>query len=91
MLPEATPQFARLAVNVWGIDSDGKSEEELATAFLDSLTAFIKEAGLPETFSEMGISQDTDYKAVADSAVLTGGCCKKFTKEELLEVLDQCK
>ena len=91
MLPEAAPQFARLAVNVWGIDSDGKSEEELANEFIGSLAAFIKEVGLPETFSEMGIANDTDYKAIADSTVLTGGCCKKFTKEELLAVLDLCK
>ena len=91
MLPEAAPQFARLAVNVWGIDPDGKSEEELANAFLDSLAAFIKEVGLPETFSEMGIPEDTDYKAIADSTVLTGGCCKKFTKEELLAVLNECR
>ena len=91
MLPEAAPQFARLAVNVWGIDSDGKSEEELANEFIGSLAAFIKEVGLPENFSEMGIAKDTDYKAIADSTVLTGGCCKKFTKEELLAVLDLCK
>ena len=91
MLPEAAPQFARLAVNVWGIDPDGKSEEELANEFIGSLAAFIKEVGLPETFSEMGIANDTDYKAIADSTVLTGGCCKKFTKEELLAVLDLCK
>ena len=91
MLPEAAPQFARLAVNVWGINPDGKSEEELANAFIDSLAAFIKEVGLPETFSEMGIPEDTDYKAIADSTVLTGGCCKKFTKEELLAVLNECR
>ena len=91
MLPEAAPQFARLAVNVWGIDPDGKSEEELANEFIGSLAAFIKEVGLPENFSEMGIAKDTDYKAIADSTVLTGGCCKKFTKEELLAVLDLCK
>ncbi len=90
MLPEAAPQFARLAVNVWGIDPEGKTEEELALAFIDALASFIREAGLPVTFSEMGIDKTTDFKAVADSTVLTGGCCKKFTKEELLEVLNEC-
>ncbi len=90
MLPEAAPQFARLAVNVWGVDPAGKTEEELALAFIDTLASFIREAGLPVTFSEMGIDRATDFKAVADSTVLTGGCCKKFTKEELLEVLNEC-
>ena len=91
MLPEAAPQFARLAVNVWGVDPTGKTEAELANAFIDALAAFIKEIGLPTTFAEMGIPADMDYKAVADSTVLTGGCCKKFSKGELLTVLDACK
>ena len=31
------------------------------------------------------------FKAIADSTVLTGGCAKKFTKEELLKVLLECR
>ena len=91
MMPEANKQFARMAVEVWDIDSEGMSEEDLAKAFVDALSAFIKEIGLPTTFAEMGISDDTDYKAIADSTVLTGGCVKRFTKEELLEVLLECR
>ncbi len=91
MLPEAVPQFARLAVNVWGVDPAGKTEFELANAFIDALASFIKEVGLPTTFAGMGIPADTDYKSVADSTVLTAGCCKRFTKEELLAVLKECR
>ena len=91
MMPESNKQFARLAVEVWGIDPSGKSEEDLAGAFVDALAAFIREIGLPTTFAEMNIPEDTDFKAIADSTVLTGGCAKKFTKEELLEVLLECR
>lgn len=91
MMPEANRQFARLAVEVWGISPDGKTEAELAEAFVDALAAFIREIGLPTTFAEMSIPADTDYKAIADSTILTGGCAKKFTKEELLEVLLECR
>ncbi len=91
MLPEAKTQFARLAVEVWGIDPKGKSEEDLANAFVEELSAFIKEIGLPTTFAEMGIGEDTDFKAIADSTILTGGCAKKITREELLEVLLECR
>ena len=90
MLPEAAPQFARLAVNVWGVDPAGRTENELAIAFIDALAAFIHEVGLPMTFSEMGIDASTDFRAIADSTVLTGGCCKKFTKDELFEILKEC-
>ncbi len=91
MMPEANHQFARLAVEVWGIDPVGKTEAELAADFVDALADFIREIGLPTTFAEMNIPADTDYKAIADSTVLTGGCAKKFTREELLEVLLECR
>ena len=91
MMPEANQQFARLATEVWGIDPAGKGEAELAADFVDALADFIREIGLPTTFAEMDIPADTDYKAIADSTVLTGGCAKKFTKEELMEVLLECR
>ena len=90
-LPEAAPQFARLATEVWGIDGKGKTELELAEAFVEALAAFIREIGLPTTFAEMSIPEDTDYKAIADTTVLTPGCVKKFTRQELLEILEACK
>lgn len=91
MLPEATKQFARLAVEVWNITPDGKSQEKLAEEFIDALSAFIKEIGLPTTFEQMGILADTDFKAIADSTFIMGGCCKKFSADELYEVLKECK
>lgn len=91
MLPEVERQFARMAVEVWGVDPAGKNEEALAKAFIEELEGFIKEIGLPTSFAEMNISADTDFKAIADSTILTGGCAKKFSREELLEVLLECR
>ena len=91
MLPEAVHQFARLAVEAWEISSDGKNEEELAKAFIDALSAFIREIGLPTSFAQMNIPEDTDFKAIADTTILTGGCAKKFSREEVLEVLLECR
>ena len=87
MMPEANKQFARLAVEVWGVDPAEKTEAALAAAFVDALTAFVKEIGLPTSLSAMKIPDDTDLKAIAASTVLTGGCAKKFTPDELLQVL----
>lgn len=89
MLPEAEAQFARMAVQVWGIGPTGKTREALANAFIDALSAFIREIGLPATLGEMGITGDTDLRAVADTTILTGGCCKRFTHDELYEVLKE--
>ena len=86
-----TARFARFARNVWGIDPAGKTEPELARAGVDALADFIREIGLPTTFAELGIPADTDLKAIADSTVLTAGCCKKLSREELLEILNECR
>ena len=86
----AVSQFAKFAVNVWGVKPDGKTEDDIALEGINALADFIKEIGLPTTFSEMGIT-DTDWKSIADSAIITGGCCKKLNKEELLDILIECK
>ena len=83
-------RFARFAQNVWGI-APKATETETAAAGVEALAAFIKEIGLPTSFSELGIPADTNLKAVADSTVLTAGCCKKLTHEEIYEILTECR
>ena len=87
---DSAKRFARFAQNVWGI-APKASDEETALAGVEALAAFIKEIGLPTSFYELGIPGDTDFKAIADSTVLTAGCCKKLTHEELYEILMECK
>lgn len=56
----------------------------------DALASFIKEIGLPTSFAELGIPADTDFRAVADSTNVTAGCCKKLTRDEICEILQEC-
>ena len=84
-----TARFTRWAQNVWGIAPKG-SDEETAAAGIDALAAFIKEIGLLTTFTELGIPADTDFRAVADSTNITAGCCKKLTRDEICEILQEC-
>lgn len=82
-------KFARFAKNVWGIN-DKNSEEETALAGINALENFVKEIGLPTKFSQMGIPENTDYKAIAESTNITAGCCKKLTADEILDILKEC-
>lgn len=81
-------RFARFAKNVWGI-YDKSSEEETALAGINALENFIKEVGLPTSFSQMGIPENTDYKAITDSTNITAGCCKKLTADEIFDILKE--
>lgn len=82
-------RFARFAKNVWGIE-DKETVEQTALDGINALSDFIKEVGLPTSFTEMNISPETDFKAVADSTNVTAGCCKSLSKEEILEILKEC-
>lgn len=86
----APAKFARFATEVWGADSNGKTEEQLAAEGVERLADFIKEIGLPTTFREMGITDNSCFKAVADSCNITAGCCKQLTREEILDILNEC-
>ena len=87
-------RFARFAENVWGIRDNGADAlrtTRLVKAGIDALAAFIREIGLPTSFAELGIPEDTDLRAVADSTNVTAGCCKKLTHDEIYQILLECK
>ncbi len=87
---DGVEQFARMAEKVWEIPAEGKTQEELAKAGIDALADFIKEIGLPSTLTQMGITDKDVLKKVADTCNLTAGCCKKLSREEVLEILEEC-
>lgn len=82
-------RFARFAKNVWGIE-EKNTAEKTALAGVEALADFIKEIGLPTSFTQMGIAADTDWRAVADSTNITAGCCKKLSHDEIYEILKEC-
>ena len=83
-------RFARFAQNVWGVEPKS-SDEETALAGVEALAGFIKEIGLPTSIAQLGIPEDTDLRAVADSTGLTPVCCKKLSHDELYDILVECK
>ena len=90
MYKDGVEQFARMAEQVWGIPADGKTPEELAEAGIQALADFVREIGLPSTFTEMGLTDKSVLKKVADTCNLTAGCCKKLSRKEILEILEEC-
>lgn len=88
----APAKFARFAVNVFGVCAKDKTETETAMEGVARLAAFIREMGLPTTFAGMGLSEDTDYRSVADSSnIITNGCFKPLTHDDIYEILMECR
>ena len=83
-------RFARFAQNVWNI-TPKKNIEDTALDGINMLSNFIKEIGLPTTFAQLKIPENTDFRAIADSTIITAGCCKKLSHDEIYEILNECK
>lgn len=87
MLNEGKAKLSRMAEQVWNVK--GNTPEESARLGVDALEAFIKEIGLPTRWSEMGITDENVLRAAADTCILTPGCCKTFTRDEIFETLKE--
>lgn len=83
-------KFARFATEVWGVQPQGRSESELAKLGVEALADFIKEIGMPTTLRELGVPEDIDLKAIADSCTCVPGAYKIMTHEEILEIFREC-
>lgn len=83
------PKFARFARNVWGVQTE--TDAQAAREGVEALAAFIREIGLPTTLAALGIPEDTDLRAVADSTNISVGCCKKLTHNEIYDILEECR
>ena len=80
----APEKFNRWAQEVWLVQNveDG----------IDALEDLIRDIGLPTTLTEMGITiDDATRRAIADSTIITPGCCKQLTADELYEILKKCE
>lgn len=92
LAPSASEQFARWAVEVWDVNPSGKDELAIANEGIDALAAFIEEMGMPTTFAEFGTNaSDKTLRAVADTAVLTATCAKKLSRDEIFDILVECR
>ena len=82
---DAAPErFTRWAQEVWLV--------ETAQDGIDALADLIAEVGLPTTLSEMGITlDDTTRRAIAESTVITPGCCKRLSANEIESILCECQ
>lgn len=86
IMPYGTAKFARFAVNVWGIDPEGKTEEDLAAAGLDAMEAWMREIGCVMTTGELGVTEDM-LEGIADSTLIMQGGYHVLTREEVIEIL----
>lgn len=86
ILPYGAERFARHAVNVWEVNPEGKSTEEVGEEGLSVMEKWMKKIGLVTSISELGVTEE-DIDAVADSTLVMKGGYKVLTKDDIKAIL----
>lgn len=81
-------RFVRYAKNVWKVDPQGKSDEQVALEGIDCLDAFIRELGIPQRLRDVGATAEM-LPLIAESTNKIGGYHVPDTAE-VLQILQEC-
>jgi len=81
-------RFKQLAVNVFDVNAEGKSDEEVALEGIEKLREFWTSIGAPTRLADYNID-DTNLELMAEKAAINGefGNFNKLNKEDVYEIL----
>ncbi|MBQ3450370.1 MAG: iron-containing alcohol dehydrogenase [Synergistaceae bacterium] len=79
-------RFARFAVNVWGINPEGKSDSQLADEGLKALESWMREIGVVMSLKELGVTEDM-FEGIAKGTFILEGGYKVLTHDEVIDIL----
>ena len=88
IMPAGLPKFKRFAQNVWGVNAQGKSDEQTANEGLEALKAWMTEIGLPLTIRAIGATDDMITGIAKGTLILPGGY-RTLSAEEVVQILKE--
>lgn len=84
--PYGLQKFKRFAMNVWNVNPDGKTDEQIAAEGLDRMEAWMNELGLAMNIRDLGVTEDM-LESIAKSVLFMNGGYKTLGYDEVLEIL----
>ena len=84
--PYGLRKFVRFATEVWGVDPNGKSEEQIADEGLSAMKSWMKQLGVAMNLTELGVTPDM-IEDIADATIILDGGYKKLSRDEVVAVL----
>ena len=85
---DAEKKFCRLAENVWGISSDGKTEKDIAVEGLLRMEEWMRDLGLAMNITACG-ADVSQLEGMADACPINESGYVILTREDVIEVLRQ--
>ena len=86
--PYGLQKFKRFAMNVWDVNPEGKTDEEIADEGLKAMESWMRELGLVMNIRELGVTEDMLSGIVKGTFILDGGY-KVLTEDEIMEILKE--
>ena len=86
IMPYGLNKFKRFAINVWNVNPDGKSDEQIANGGLEAMEKWMKEIGLVMKISDLGATDDM-IEGIADGTFILDGGYKVLTRDEVVDIL----
>lgn len=87
IMKDGLAKFKRFAINVWNVNPENKTDEEIAKEGLFCLENYMKELGLVMKSKELGVTESMISDIARKSFILEGGY-KKLSFDEVVEILE---
>ena len=87
ILPYGVAKFARFATNVWGVDPQGKSDNQVAYEGLEAMEKWMRKLGLVMNLTDLGATKDMLDDIVKGTVIMDGGY-KVLDSKEVREILE---
>lgn len=86
IMPYGLSKFARYAVNVWGVNAEGKTERAVAEEGLNKMEKWMKKIGLVMNITELGATPEM-LDGIVSATVINKSGYKVLTAEEVKGIL----
>lgn len=88
IMPYGLAKFKRFAVNVWDVNPEGKTDEQVANEGLAAMESWMKELGLAMNITELGANEDMIEK-LADLTIVLPGGYKVLERDEIVKIFKE--
>ena len=88
IMPYGLPKFVRFAKEVWGVNPEGKTDEEIAKEGLAKMEEWMRTLGVAMNLSELGATEDM-IKGIADATLILDGGYKVLDRGEVVSILKE--
>ena len=88
IMPYGLAKFKRFAVNVWGVNAEGKTDEQVAKEGLAALENWMKQIGVSLHITELGATPEM-IEGMADATIILKGGYKVLDRAEVVQILKE--